>query len=104
MDRYEYLTALLDANPNIVRLVLNTSLMPYGSSVYFTATEGAPTVEKEVQVDPNADPASDPPAATETVLVVLPQISERVIVEPGTETDANAGYNDQGELVASFWC
>jgi hypothetical protein len=77
MDRYTYLMAILDTNPTIVRLVLNTSDTPF-SSVYWYALYGAPEGQ--------------------------PQVSDRVVVEAGTDTDPNVGYDDNGDLVASFWC
>lgn len=77
MNRYDYLMAVLDSNPTIVRLVLNTS-SAVSDSVYTVATCGAPEGQ--------------------------PQVSDRVTVEPGTDEDVNVGYDDNGDLVASFWC
>lgn len=77
MDRYTYLMAILDTNPTIVRLVLNTSEVPY-SSVYWHALYGAPEEQ--------------------------PQVADRVVVEAGTDDGVNVGYDGNGDLVASFWC
>lgn len=77
MDRYEYLMSLLDSNPSIARLVLNTSDTPF-ASVYWFAQHGAPEGQ--------------------------PQVSDRVIVEAGTDEGVNVGYDQNGDLVASFWC
>lgn len=77
MDRYTYLMSLLDENPTIVRLVLNTS-NAVTDSVYTVATCGAPEGQ--------------------------PQVSDRVTVEAGTDEGVNVGYDENGEIVASFWC
>jgi hypothetical protein len=78
MDRYSYLNAVLDANPTVVLLLLNTRSAPYGVSVYETAV-------------------GDPPDGQ-------PRITDRVTVDAGTEEQVNEGFDLGGNVVIRFMC
>jgi hypothetical protein len=78
MDRYAYMNAVLDANPTVVLLLLNTRTAPYGMSVYDTAV-------------------GEPPEGQ-------PRITDRVKVDAGTEEQVNEGFDVGGNLVIRFVC
>jgi hypothetical protein len=72
------LNAVLDANPTVVLLLLNTRSAPYGVSVYETAV-------------------GDPPDGQ-------PRITDRVTVDAGTEEQVNEGFDLGGNVVIRFMC
>jgi len=78
VDPYTYLNAVLDSNPTITRLALNSGPSSVGASTYWIALYGAPQGE--------------------------PQVVDRVAVEDGGAEEPNRGYDVDGALVASFWC
>ncbi len=78
MDRYAYINAILDANPTVALLLLNTRTEPYGISVYQIAMGEPPEGEQ--------------------------RITDRVTVDPGTTEQVNEGFDVSGNLVVRFVC
>lgn len=76
---YAYLNAILDANPETVRLALDTSSRPEGYSVYDVAMGPTPDGQMDIaaRVALEADPDSD---------------------------DVNRGYDAGGIVVVVFRC
>jgi hypothetical protein len=78
MDRYVYINAVLDANPTVVLLLLNTRTEPYGVSVYQIAVGEPPEGEQ--------------------------RITDRVTVDAGTAEQVNEGLDAAGNIVIRFVC